>query len=384
MNADVPYLARLTRQAAGQPMLRPPRQLFTGDVDMPVHSTGHPGTPRRRAVNAAMPSPPGSLPPSDHGGQSPLPEATAPPPAEGTERARETSRQDGSATVEPEAAVLSSTASARSTWPEPEVALGSPDISWPPPAAPHRPGAAHPEVPGVAAVGAANPDGTHPGTPLTGPLPPRSPWPTVDAGHERPPGSRVSSLWEGPVELPAAVELAPAAGRPDRRAGPLSPGAPVALPVAPPSAPSSWPGPIAPAGSRQDHRADDAGAAAVARRAEVGPGALGPGGTTDLDRSREPAAIRDLTPQPISNSPPVAMPRTEPGEPLVPPRPRVSIGTIEVTVVPPAPPAPAVREIQPPAPVTRGWSRSPSAFAASAGADRLRYGFRRWYGTAQG
>ena len=36
MKAEVPYLARLARQAAGQAMLRPPRQLFAGDIDMPV------------------------------------------------------------------------------------------------------------------------------------------------------------------------------------------------------------------------------------------------------------------------------------------------------------------------------------------------------------
>jgi len=377
MKAEVPYLARLARQAAGQPMLRPPRQLFTDDVDMPADSTGHPGAPRRRAVNAATPSPPGSLPPSGSGGQQPAPEATAPPPAEQTERAREAGRRDGSVTVEPQAAVDSPATPARPTWAEPEAAPGSPDISWPPPEAPHWPGAAHPEVPGVAAAGPADPAGTHPGTPPAGPLPPRGPRPAVDAGQERPPGSWASSLWEGPVELSGAVELAPAAGRPDRQATPVS----RAAPAVPPSAPSSWPGLIAPADSRQD--ADEAGAA-VERRAAARPEAPGSDGAADPGRPRGPKAVRDLMPQLTSDPPPVAMPRTEPGEPLVPRRPRVSIGTIEVTVVPPPPPAPAVREIQPPAPVTRGWSRPPSPFAASAGADRLRYGFRRWYGTAQG
>ena len=45
---------------------------------------------------------------------------------------------------------------------------------------------------------------------------------------------------------------------------------------------------------------------------------------------------------------------------------------------------PAAPEVQPPAQAARGWSRPPSLLAASAGADRLRDGLRRWYGTAQG
>ena len=360
-------------------MLKPPRLLFTDDIDLPVRSPGHPGSPRRHAVNAATSSPPGSLPPSDRGEQQPAPEATASPPAEDTERAREAGRHDGSVTVKPEATVHSLARPARSTWPAPEATPDSPDISWPPPETPRWPGAGPPEVSGFAAAGPANPAGTRPDTPSAGPLPSRRPRPTVDAGQAGPPGSWTSSLREGPVELPEAFELAPAAGQADRRAAPAPRAAPAGLPAAPPSGP----GPMAPADSRQDRHTDDAGAA-VARRAEVGPGAPGTEGTTDLDRSTEPTAVRDLIPQLISSPPPVAMPRTEPGEPLVPRRSRVSIGTIEVTVVPPAPPAPAIREIQPPAPVTRGWSRPPSPFAASAGADRLRYGFRRWYGTAQG
>lgn len=54
---------------------------------------------------------------------------------------------------------------------------------------------------------------------------------------------------------------------------------------------------------------------------------------------------------------------------------QVSIGTIEVTVVPPAPPA------APPRPERRDRV-SPTPAASSA--DRLRDGLRRWHGTAQG
>jgi hypothetical protein len=61
---------------------------------------------------------------------------------------------------------------------------------------------------------------------------------------------------------------------------------------------------------------------------------------------------------------------------------RVSIGTIEVTVTPPAsaPPATAFPPPQPPPPP----SGPPSSLTGSPAADRLRDGLRRWYGTAQG
>jgi hypothetical protein len=63
---------------------------------------------------------------------------------------------------------------------------------------------------------------------------------------------------------------------------------------------------------------------------------------------------------------------------------RVSIGTIEVTVVPPAGPASHASESRPPAQTPRGRPRPPSLLATTAGAGRLRDGLRRWYGIAQG
>jgi hypothetical protein len=59
---------------------------------------------------------------------------------------------------------------------------------------------------------------------------------------------------------------------------------------------------------------------------------------------------------------------------------QVSIGTIEVTVVPAA--KPSMAEIPPAKPVIR--SRPPALIATGPGADRRRDGRRRWYGTAQG
>jgi hypothetical protein len=65
-------------------------------------------------------------------------------------------------------------------------------------------------------------------------------------------------------------------------------------------------------------------------------------------------------------------------------RPRVSIGTIEVTVVPPASAALPAAEIRLPAPAVPAWSRPASLLAGNAGAGWMRDGLRRWYGTAQG
>jgi hypothetical protein len=66
-------------------------------------------------------------------------------------------------------------------------------------------------------------------------------------------------------------------------------------------------------------------------------------------------------------------------------RANISIGTIEVTVVPPEPPAapPPAAAPMPPVPMPRTWTRAPSLFGRSPAGDRLRGGTRRWYGTAQ-
>jgi hypothetical protein len=364
MKAEVPYLARLARQAAGQPALRPPRQLFSGDIDLPVDSPGYLSSPRRHAIDAAAPRLLGSLPASDGGDEQATPEASA--PASGADRTPTAGPPGGSA-AEP---VAAGNVPATPAQPEPAAATRTtperPDLPRPPRAVPQRPGAGHAEVSGAAV---ASPADIRPVPPPAEPGPARDARPAVDR-PARPPESWARSLRDGSVDLPDALEPAPRASQADRRAAPV------------PRAVPAGPGPNGPAGSRQDQDADEAGDAA-AHQAALGPGAPPAATIRNPARPREPTAVRDLMPQSASDPPPVAMSRTGPGEPRVPRRPRVSIGTIEVTVVPPTPPAPAVPEIRLPAPVTPGWSRPPSPFAASEGADRLRHGLRRWYGTAQ-
>ena len=389
MKAEVPYLARVARQRGGQAMLWPPRQLFSGDIDTPVRLPDRTRSPRRRAVNVATPSLPGSLAPAGPGEERSA-ETIASAHGVDTGDERRADLEAGTvasvepvpapsaiaapvASVEPVPAPSATATPVTSTWQEPAagspVTPGSRDIDWPPQATSHRPVVSYSGQPGSAAAGPANTVSAHPVAPPTRPLAAGS-WPA------RPPGSWASPLGGGPVDLPEAIELVPLADEAAWGAGPV-------LPTTPPSRSEA----AATAGSRQDQRTDDAGAS-VARGAAGIPRALGPEGAADPDRPREPGAVRELMP-PLSSSPrPVAMPGTEPGEPYREPRvhgrPQVLIGTIEVTVVPPAPPSPAAGEIRPHAPVTRGWFRPPSLLASSVGGERLRDGCRRWYGTAQG
>jgi hypothetical protein len=393
MKAGVPYLARLARSAAGQPALRPPRPPFSGDIDLPADPSGYLSFPRRPAAGPGFP---GSLPAADGDGEQPAPEA--PTPASQIDGTPTAGRPGGSAALEP---VVAGNAPARPARPEPAAPSRTkpdPDLPRPPRAAPQRPGPA--EVSGAAV---ASPAGIRPVAPAAERGPARDARPAAD-GPARPPESWASSLSDGPVAWPDALqpalradqpalraemvpradqpalraEMVPRADQPalradqaDRRADQADRRAEMVPRVGP-----ARPGPGGPAGSRQHQGTGDASGAA-AHRTALGPAAPA---ARDLDRPREPAAVRDLAPQPASDPPPIAISGTGPGEPRVPRRPRVSIGTIEVTVVPPAPAAP---EIRLPAPVTPGRSRPPSPFAASAGADRLRHGLRRWYGTAQ-
>src|SRR5580704_5723385 len=321
MKAEVPYLSRLARQAVGQPVLRPPRQLFTGDTDVPVRSVSDLGSPPRQAVNAAPSSPRMALPPDSLGAGQPEPAATA--------GEADPVREAGFTAVGPAAAMPG--------WPDPAIpsaaASARPDTPAPP-ATPHRLGAGHLEVPEATVTGLAAPDGTRPGA-LPTSLLSRGPRPGADAGQAPPPGSRVSSLREQPAGRPGAAAHAPGIGQADRPAAPAGPHAAApgsraasaepgpALRAAPAGPPPSGLGPIASAGSDQDHRPDGV-RAAVARPTAARPGPPGPLGPQDAapaDRSRqtpvpdrsngldpgrstEPAAVRDpippLTAEPLT------------------------------------------------------------------------------------
>jgi hypothetical protein len=91
------------------------------------------------------------------------------------------------------------------------------------------------------------------------------------------------------------------------------------------------------------------------------------------------AAIHDLLPVP---APVIGQPGGSRRDPGAASGARVSIGTIEVTVVPP--PAPAVRDVPTPAHTAPSRPRAGSALAPRPASDRLRDSLRRWYGTAQG
>jgi hypothetical protein len=106
---------------------------------------------------------------------------------------------------------------------------------------------------------------------------------------------------------------------------------------------------------------------------EHGPTVQGPAGAG--------GTVRDLLP-------PARTEHAEPGRSRREPPGRVTIGTIEVTVVPPARPAHGAGtppRIAPPLPaeLLPAGHRAAPRFA-EAGTARLRDGLRRWYGIAQG
>jgi hypothetical protein len=103
---------------------------------------------------------------------------------------------------------------------------------------------------------------------------------------------------------------------------------------------------------------------------------------------RATRAVRELLPPPAPAARATEQPGLRPGGPPhdkgAAEGARLSIGTIEVTVLPPPQPAPPSSDVPPHVPALPGRSRSGTIFAASPGSDRLRAGLRRWYGTAQG
>jgi hypothetical protein len=394
MKAEVPYLARLARQATGQAMLWPPRQLFAGDIDLPARLPDRGRSPQGHTVDAAT-SLPGPLAQAATGDEWIASEAIAPAHDADTARERWVGLEPGSTafagpTPPPGAAVTPPTSAARALPPgaavtpatsarqEPAAVIpappGSPDMYWPPQVAQRRRIAAHSGPP---AAGPPDSAGARPVAPPKEPSASISSRPAGGTGRAQPLGAGAGPLLGTPVDLPEAIELAPVADEAAQRAVSASP----VRPATPPTGPAT----AATAASRRGQRTDDAGASMARGAADHRvPGAEG---AAAPDRPQEPAQGRDLMPPPPSRTRPARMPDSEPAEPYheprAPGRPHVSIGSIEVTVVPPTPPTPAAREAQPPPPVTSGRSRPPSVLASSAGRDRLRDGLRRWYGTAQ-
>jgi hypothetical protein len=421
MRAQIPYLTRLARQAAGKATLLPPQQLFAGAAYTPVRSPGRDDSLRRRAGGTAAESFPGPVRPSNVAEEPPDQPGIAFPRGAGAYADQTDGAPEAPAGLTPDAGVppipAPSTARATGIPPTPRGL----DVPRPPDLAPRFPPTAHRgsgPAPDTASVTAAH---AGPVTQPVTPLPSSSSRPAGDTARAQP-GSWTSPLRGTPANLPQAATLVPVTDDTDRRV-PSRPGATAAPPGPEPAAtvdpqygpprtepgiPATPPPAPAPAATTSPHLGPprtDAGSpatpppgpgpAATARpphgppRTEPAITAT-PGGRNAADRehSGEPTTVRDLIPPPASAPLSITMSGSGPGEPHQKPRvprpPRVTIGTIDVTVLPPAPPAPPAPGIRPPAQAARGWTRPPSLLAATAGAGRLRDGVRRWYGTAQG
>ncbi len=172
----------------------------------------------------------------------------------------------------------------------------------------------------------------------------------------------------GPGPGPASGDIAPRPRRPE-----------ISTPAVPSGPPESWTDPrwTLPVELPQTFKQKDSDGAVPRPEPSQSPG---------QPTSDRPQPVPSLTPSPPGPEPTLDVPRlSEPGAGRHRPadsRPaQLSIGTIEVTVVSPAPPA------TPPQPVRRDRPRpvSPAASpATSPAADRLKDGLRRWHGTAQG
>jgi translation initiation factor IF-2 len=191
-----------------------------------------------------------------------------------------------------------------------------------------------------------------------------APLPAAGAARARPPATWPSGLWDGPVDLTQVIKQ-PTAGEAGR---PVTAG--------PPSRPAALAAPAAPAGPTPGPVPGTTGGLDPGGSAAPGVGHQAPGQLVPP----APAAPGYLLPPPARNPDPGPALGPEPSgpsrKPGAPARPGVSIGTIEVTVVPPAPPLPEPPRTQAAHPVAK--------LAESAGTGRLRDGLRRWYGTAQG
>jgi hypothetical protein len=385
MKARVGYLAGLAGQAAGAAALRPPRQLFVASYS-PPRSPGSGDSQRRPTPRHEQPMVPRAAARPNQGSErgerqdagraDDAPSWPGIRPAAGTEAIQTALLgQDRPRSAQSLDRALAAPGTGRG-WP-------TADGTWPgaangntADADPVRPGT----WPGAANGNTADADPVRPGT-----------WPgaangnTADAG----PGTWPDPAASGPVagtdhgtreampspgvrQPPADV---PAQGFAFLDQGRTSPGAP--------RPPASWEDPlwlmpveVPPATWRG--AATDGKALAVPLRPTAAAEGAPPGGQP---------AVRDLLPPPGQATWPGAPRGQAPGARRQPSREttraRLSIGTIEVTVAAPGSPA-RTQQVPPASPPPGGRSRRPSPAAGMSGADRLRDGLRRWYGTAQG
>jgi hypothetical protein len=411
MRAQIPYLARLVGQATGTATLRPPRQLFAGDAYTPVRSPGRDDRLRGRAGYTTAGSVSGPVPPSNVAEEPPEQPGIPFPRGAGAFGDRADGAPEAHAGLAPGAGVPPVPAPSRVRATGVPPTPGGLDMLGPPDLASRSSPAPSSESPRGADTTSVAPVHVGPVVQPVTPLPSSGERPASDAARAQP-GSWTSPLRGTPADLPQAAALIPVTGDADRRV-PLRPGAtapppgpaPAATdrphhgpPLTGPGIPATPPPGPAPAGTASPQLGPPPtgpGIPATPGGAALPGGATTPGGPTTpgsrngagQERSGEHAVVRDLVPPSGPACRPIAVPGPEPGVPHQPRAarpPRVSIGTIDVTVLPPAPPAPPAPGIRPPAQAARGWTRSPSLLAATAGADRLRDGLRRWYGTAQG
>lgn len=345
MKPRIRYLAGLVAPAAG-PALRPPRQLFDAGTYQPGHSpvsnhrqrTGeHAGPHISGAPVHPVPSAgaPPSLPEESRPGDRPAadraftaPGHSRPPPAAGSSLAPDLVPPSG-------APAIPGTAPAPSA---PPMAAVAGSTAAPGSAAPHAGGEGTGPATGTQAVRAGQ---EKPGRSWT-------PSPRAGVARTEPPSA-------GPAAPPASAAHDPAVVRSERppsgRSWSLADGA-----VAP------WPE------SRSAARQGRPTGLPPADRGIVPGRPGGPDAFPDLLPPPAPAPHLTEQPQPDTGG---LRHRSRPPQPH-----RVSIGTIEVTVVPPAPPAHRIPPPARPAPV-------PSRRAAQPDGSGGPHRFRRWYGTAQ-
>jgi hypothetical protein len=364
MRAQVAYLARLAGRSAGKAALRPPRPLFPHEIDSPTSWPGASKPAGQQGLDAKAPAPPASR-------ADGKPTAAVPQAAVSAEQAMAPLPPAGS----PAAAHAAGIQPPRS-WPDPLWAT--------PVDLPHTTGL--PPLTGGTDGRTASAPRSRPAAPAPGPGAGQAARPgrgqdshsvqnhgqdTGDTGIRGTLGDRPAA---GPDRSPA-----PATAGPDRRDAvtPLPPGGSPSAAHAARTQPPPYHG--------QD-TGDTGIRGTLGDRPAAGPDRSPAPATAGPDRLKLTTAAGDLLPPPATamHAIPAGLePAGRHREQSPQGQPRVSIGTIEVTVVPAAPPAPEISQNTPPADTRHGWSPAASPLAVGIHAGRLQQGLRRWYGIAQ-